>query len=250
MLSESRGTRLVYEPANLVDHAFDGVSAAQLALPHEGGPASVNVAAALHGSLRGEWVDQFNRTHVVKRRVVKDVRALALAGEVHTMVPNAPVVVLVRHPIGVARSVRELGWSDAQSPTDIFEREVVRWCEAHARAFGDPRLSDALFVEYEVLKQDPRAQLGRIVHFASSRDRTWRAIRVDQIDVGRASSTNFRGSATSASDQLDWHSVSSELVDFTVTTLQQYGLSALYGAAPLSKIDINEFVVIFRKAQS
>ncbi len=250
MLSESSGTRLIYEPANLFDCAFDGVAAAQLALPHEGSAASDVVASALRGTLRGEWVDQLNRAHVVRRRVVKDVRALALAGEVHEMVPDAAVIVLLRHPIAVARSVVELGWTELESHNDGFQREMTRWCEAHVRAFTDPRLFDAYFVDYGTLRSEPHRELANIVSFAARYDTTWRAVQIERIDATRSSSTNFRGSSTASRTEVEWESLSPEQLDFATATLESFGLSGLYGAAPQSKVDVNEFVADFRHTRA
>lgn len=217
-------------------------------MPAEGGRATGLVAAALYGTLRGDWVDQHNHAHYVRRRVVKDVRALSLAGEVHTKVPDSSVIILIRHPVAVARSVRELGWIDPAGLEGAFEREVERWCEAHVRAFSDPRLNDVHFVDYSALRSDPKGELMRIASYAAQRNRTWRAVKVDRIDYARASSTNFRGSATSDSTELDWRSVNPTLIESAVSTLARFGLDGLYDETPRAKVDVNEFVRAFRSA--
>jgi hypothetical protein len=246
MLSSPHGTRLIYEPANLFDHSFDGVRAAGLELPDEHSTAAGFVIAAMYGTLRGPWVDQHNHAHLVRRRVVKDVRAIKLAGKVHSCVPDAPVVVLVRHPIAVARSVRELGWIDHDDLEEAFAREVERWCSAHAELFGDSRVGGVHFLDYATLRSEPVEQITSLADYARAKDATWRSIRASRIDVRRPSSTNFRGSSTTEATEHVWHSVSPESVAFATDCLTRHGLDALYGSSPRALMDVNEFAAKFR----
>ena len=151
------------------------------------------------------------------------------------------MIVLVRHPIAVARSVRELGWIDHDDLEHAFEHEVTRWCHAHAHAFADERLSDVHFVDYATLRENPTEQLASIVAYASARDRTWRSLKVGRIDVERSSSTNFRGTTTSKESAHTWHGVSDSLIEFALTTLDAHGLSAIYGVNARALCDLNEF---------
>ena len=197
MLASPLGTRLIYEPANIADAIVTGEAAALTELPRTGSPATRDILRALSGRLWSSWTDQMNHSHLPRRAVVKDVRAMWLLDAVSAQRPEVPIVVLLRHPYDVARSVVDLGWCDPQrSPADNFAREVALWCDAYDQA----RDARALWVAYEDLLGDPRAQLMRIRAFAANHHPTWEALDVDQVDVGRWSQTNFRQTTSARSD--------------------------------------------------
>lgn len=220
MLCAAPRTRLVYEPANLCDHLVDGRDAHACPLPAPGSPAVDDVVAALRGRLRGPWVDQINAAHVVARRVVKDVRAVAIAGDVRDRVPDCPVVLLVRHPVEIATSAARLGWIDATA--DALLAEVDSWCDAHAGALADPRLADAHVVTYEDLLHDPRREVARIVNYAGTFDQSWRRADWTRLDPTRPSATEFAGAPPPGRPD--------DVRVRAATLLAAHGLGALYDA--------------------
>jgi hypothetical protein len=227
MVASSSRTRLVYEPANLFDQTFTGPDAAHHELPVGDGQAVADVIAALDGRLHGAWVDQINRAHLVERTVVKDVRAISIAGDVIAARPDTPVVVLTRHPIAVARSVVDLGWTSEADQRAAFLAEVESWCVHHRRALGDDRLAAATFVTYEALREDPRRRVREILEWAATFDPIWRPGTLAEIDPARPSSTDFRGRSTST--ETGWLGLAEDLVDEAVALIDRHGLSALYG---------------------
>ncbi len=245
MLSDASTTRLIYEPANVASGVFDGVVASQVPLPLDDGPEVDDVVSALTGTARGVWVDQLNETHVERRRVVKDVRALALAGAVRDRVSATPIVILVRHPIAVARSVIDLGWASDDVRADAFTREVSRWCELHATAFADERLSDVWFVSYEALRTDPVARLSDIRNYAATFDQDWARLDLSMIEPARRSATDFRTSAVSATEN-GWGDLDPALVEGAVDTLRTFDLDGLYDQRTNCREDVNEFARRFR----
>lgn len=220
MLCAAPHTRLLYEPANLCDDLVDGRDASGRPLPAPGSPAVDDVVAALRGHLRGPWVDQINTAHLVARRVVKDVRAVGVAGDVRDEVPDCPIVILVRHPVEIAISAARLGWIDATA--DALLAEVASWCDAHARALGDPRLADAHLVTYEDLRRDPRAEVERIVNYAGTFDQSWRRADWTRLDPARPSATEFAGAPPSGRPD--------DVRVRAATLLAAHGLGALYDA--------------------
>jgi hypothetical protein len=189
MLCASPHTRLIYEPANLCDALVDGRDSATHPLPMDGSPAVDDVVAALRGRRRGAWVDQLNETHVVTHRVVKDVRAVGIAGAVRAAVPDAPVVVLIRNPIDVAQSAARLGWIAATADAQLAE--ISSWCELHRQAFANDRLDDVHVVAYEHLRADPHRTLASIVGYAGTFDQSWRRLDLARVDPSRPSATEF-----------------------------------------------------------
>src|SRR5262249_55955888 len=67
-------------------------------------------ARILSGQIRDIWIDQFNQTHVVRRRLVKDIRVNLILRWIRSHFPEIPIVLLLRHPCAVASSKLALGW--------------------------------------------------------------------------------------------------------------------------------------------
>lgn len=193
MLASAPRTRLVYEPANLLDNCFDGVDAATIPLPHESAQHAGVVELALQGRTPHHWwVDQFNTSHWPERTVVKDVRALGIAGAVAQRAPQTPIIILIRNPLDVAASVLRLGWfAPDLSPREAYLAEVARWSEMHEAAFADPRLQHATWISYEELLESPRERLGELRDTLLSHSTAWRALDVDAIETEERSQTDF-----------------------------------------------------------
>lgn len=104
----------------------------------------------LSGKLRSRWTDQFNERHLVRRRLIKDIRANLILRWVREQFPQIPIILLLRHPCAVASSKIRLGWethlddllaqpdliADHLAPfvdllasaTDTFDRHILLWC--------------------------------------------------------------------------------------------------------------------------
>lgn len=153
LLASPKGTRFVYEPANIADLCFEGAQAAMIAPPLLSPPHTAAVVKGLEGKVAHWWSDQFNRSHWPKRLVAKDVRGIGIAGTVAEQLDETPIIILIRNPIDVATSIVRLGWFDpSRTAHDAFVAEVSRWCEYHEQALRDQRLSRALWVSYEELR--------------------------------------------------------------------------------------------------
>jgi Sulfotransferase family len=196
MLASPPRTRLVYEPANIPDDCFDGAEAALTPPPRDSPVHTSAVVRGLSGTVRHWWSDQFNRTHLPKRLVVKDVRALGIAGSVAAQLSSTPIVILVRNPIDVATSAIRLGWFDPTLDVHTaFLGEVTRWCEYHERALRDERLRRALWVNYEALEAEPLGELNRLRAYLLTYASTWRALDLAALDTTRRSATDFTSAA-------------------------------------------------------
>lgn len=140
----------------------------------------------LTGRLRNPWADHLNHVVVARRRLVKEIRANLLVPWLVQRFPDMPIVVLVRHPLAVAVSRRELGWSDhlddalAQPAlvadhltgtqrevltglTDPFARTVA---QAGLETLVPLRMTgpqQVLSVTYEGLVREPRVHAERVL---------------------------------------------------------------------------------------
>jgi len=246
MLAQQRGTRIVYEPANVPDEVFSGEQSFEKALPVEGDPATFAIVRALRGVERGEWVDQMPGAHLVRRRVVKDVRGVGIAPSVREKCPTTPVVFLTRHPIAVARSKVALGWTSPVAVADAFALEIQQWCEMHAATLRDERLSNVHFVTYEALRGDPRARVAAIRDYALTFNTTWRGLDVSAVETERPSVTNFRNTDVAAGD--GWGDLDPALVHRAAEILGDYGFDSLYNDRPGAQCELDTFIHHLRTA--
>jgi hypothetical protein len=236
MLSSAPGTRLIYEPANLPGRLFTGQASARAPLPVGPGPELAAVERAVRGRVRGAWVDQLATSHVVHRRVVKDVRALGLLSLMAPRHPTMPIVVLIRHPLAVATSTVALGWSSAPelSMDDQLLAEVRRWASMHAHSLTAPATARAHLVTYEHLVLEPDTTSHAIHEYLTRHHRTWEDTTVDPARHAAPSATSFRrDDAQSPSAWIhSFSDVSDAVLDATETILRDTGLDRLYGRGP------------------
>jgi len=223
----------VYEPANLPDQLFSGEAAARVALPDGPGPQLEAVERALQGRVHGDWVDQLAEGHVFSRRVVKDVRAVGLLPIVAARHPASAVVVLVRHPLAVARSVVALGWTTGGDPGAAMLDEVRRWCALHGTALRAPASRRAHVVAYEHLVAEPDATLDAVLAHLGRHHPTWRDLAVDRDVLARPSATSFRRDARSGPEWVGTlDDLDADVRRAAVALLADAGLGSLYGDDP------------------
>lgn len=240
VLASSSGTRLVYEPANVPGALFRGEAAAAVPPPTGPGPELRSVERALRGRVHGAWVDQLADGHLFARRVVKDVRAVGLLELVAARHPATPIVVLVRHPVAVARSVVELGWTPPGVDADeALLGEVRRWSAMHAAALAAPSAQRALVVAYEHLVVSPDETLDRVLAHLAAHHPTWRA-EVDRSLLATPSATSFRRSGARGPSEWigSFDDLDAGVLDAATSVLRDAGLGELYGAGPEPLVDL------------
>jgi hypothetical protein len=138
----------------------------------------------LSGRVGCPWTDKFNRRRFARRRIVKDIRCNLMLGWLRRVCPGMPIVLVVRHPLGVIRSWSKLGWgtavgggtdvdhilpqerllddfpkieelSKAIDRSNAFESTAFLWCVLHMVPLAQLQDSRALVVRYEDLLSDP-----------------------------------------------------------------------------------------------
>src|SRR5215469_15839960 len=70
------------------------------------GPARI----ILSGRITNDWIDQFNRAFVSRRRVVKEIRANLMLKWLKERFPGIRLIMMFRHPCADANSRLRLGW--------------------------------------------------------------------------------------------------------------------------------------------
>jgi hypothetical protein len=236
VLASAPSTRLIYEPANLPGGIVTGEAAAMTALPTGPGAELLAVERALRGRVRGAWVDQLADCHLVRRRVVKDVRAVGLLDLVAARHPRVPIVLLVRHPLSIALSAVSLGWTNPRlgSVDEQLLYEVQSWCELHGAALQAPPTARALVIAYEHLVAEPHVTLDLVTGHLAAHHPTWRGLAIDRRRLDAPSSTSFRRTTPrTASEWIgSFASVERSVLDESVRLLDAAGLGHLYGASP------------------
>ncbi len=220
------GTRLVYEPANVRQHLFTDGEPRLVSLPLCGPGDRLDedgamVSKALDGSLRSPWMDRMNRTRWATRRVVKDVRTVAVLPWIVDAFPDVPVVLLLRHPVAVAHSILELGWvrdPDALAPSGrhgsdpefrhllrqrALLEEVALWSAHHGWALSHPATSRAHVVFYEDLVEQPQVEIERLQRYLQAYGPVWSGWTPDPDAAGRPSATSFRRKSGTSSEWID-----------------------------------------------
>ena len=144
------------------------------------------VTRIVTGRLRNPWVDHLNHVFVARRRLVKEIRANLLAPWLVARFPGMPVVLLVRHPLAIATSRRELGWPDhlddvlaqpaliadhldpvqtafLRGLTDPFARAIAQSVLETLVPLRMSRPDEVLAVAYEQLVREPRTEAERVL---------------------------------------------------------------------------------------
>lgn len=139
------------------------------------------------GGLRNTWSDRFNRKHLARRRLIKDIRANLLLGWMSSNFPEMPQILLLRHPCAVTKSRLKLGWRDIldetmeqenlaedflrpfekeiQNASTPFERSIFLWCVENYVPLLQPECGSVYVLFYELLCTQPEGEVRRLFTF-------------------------------------------------------------------------------------
>ena len=209
--------------------------------------------AILSGRVRSLWTDRFNKKLLVRRRLIKDIRANLLLGWIRPNFPEMPLVLLLRHPCAVTDSRLALGWRDvlddtleqaslvedflAPFETEIrnaegaFERSVFLWCIENYVPLKQLNKEDLLLIFYEDLCMHPEHEVRRLFSFldknfdksvfSSVRRPSRLSRRQDPTTLGRRAVDGWK------------RSIDPGLVQRTVEILALFGLDRIYEEDPM-----------------
>lgn len=207
----------------------------------------------LSGGLRNGWTDRFNRKHVARRRLIKDIRANLLLGWMQANFPGMPLILLLRHPCAVTDSRLKLGWQDILDDTmeqdDLvedflrpfeaeiraartpFERSVFLWCIENYVPLRQLEPGSIHVSFYELLCARPEDEVRRLFAFLGKDfdDEVFRGMK-------RPSSLSRRESAVVLGERPvdSWTSaVSDDRRERAVEILSLFSLDRIYGEGPM-----------------
>jgi hypothetical protein len=209
------------------------------------GPAT----AILEGKIRHSWIDKFNKKLLVKKRLVKDIRANLFLNWIKHRFPEIPIVLLLRHPCAVASSKLELGWKthiadfltqeqlmsdflcpfekEIASAKQDFDKHIFSWCIENYVPLRQFRDGEILVTFYENLCTDPKREIENILSFVGIQYSP-KALHVH----ARPSALSRSDSAViSGTDPISsWRKkISNRQIRRAVDILSLFGLQAIYG---------------------
>ena len=196
------------------------------------------------GRIRSLWTDRFNRKFIVRRRLIKDIRANLLLGWMRENFPGMPIILLLRHPCAVAASRLALGWRDNLSETmeqeelvedflgpveaeiraarNAFERHIFSWCIENYVPLSQFEPGEIHLAFYENFVVHPEDEIRRLFAFLGEEfdGRVYRPL-------GRASPLSREGENPSVDA---WRrSVTDSQLERAVEVLGLFGLDSVYG---------------------
>jgi Sulfotransferase family len=228
-------------------------------------------ARVLAGRFRSEWSDQYNHSHIVRRRLIKEIQISNLVPWIDAQFPTLDAIVyLIRNPWAVVDSRLELStdsgltrwWCDLSSYLsqpqlmegplrsqsrllrEIQERHsldelcVARWCVENYVPIASSGSHRALFVFYEDVVRKPERELSRLCRHLKI------PFSADQVHLWKAPSsrTNDRLGTRDMGTRVDrWKSRMNrtEILRFQAV-LEAFGLSDLYGSDGLPTVGPDE----------
>jgi hypothetical protein len=141
----------------------------------------------VRGTIRNAWVDQYNRAHVYRRRLIKDIRANLMLEWLKKRFPTLRIVLVLRNPIAVAQSSLRMGWKapvvdllqqeqlveDHMRPhlraieraKDDFDCFILQWAIENSVPLRMLNPAEVEIVFYEHLVSDPQRELARLAAF-------------------------------------------------------------------------------------
>lgn len=141
----------------------------------------------LNGNVRDPWVDQYNRKHIVHKRLIKDIRANLILKWIKSNFSTIPMILILRHPCAVANSKLKLGWHthlddflvqedliiDFLSPfkerlkeaKDNFDKHIFMWCVENYVPLKQFEKGEVFISFYENLCLDPQKATANIFAF-------------------------------------------------------------------------------------
>jgi Sulfotransferase family len=262
VLSASPDTRFIMEPFDERCSQFRGglPDATYLAPGAQNERLGFFADKVFTGQLRSKWTDQYNHAHHPVRRVVKDVRTVALLGWLTARYPEMPVVYVLRHPFATAWSMASLGWGahgdllrphgrlDHLEPSErnlvlrqAFLAEVTRWCVEQSR--GLRHLTPAIHVAYyESVVDHPAEAFDAMASYLSGRSGAWTGWQPDSSTFAKPSATSVRRTAPSHGAQWveSWQGqLDATVMDEAFDIVERFNLSDVYdlGSAPKIRAD-------------
>lgn len=267
ILNHDNAFRAMFEPfhARMVD-IISNWNYRQYLRPENRGTKFLGPATTiLSGAIHHPWIDQYNRQHFPKKRLIKDIRANLLLKWIKANFPEIPIIFLIRHPCAVVNSRMKLGWdthlkdflvqdelvsdflqpfkSEISSAQEIFDRQIFMWCIENYVPLKQFAPQEIIVTFYENLCLAPEVEAGKIFTFIGLKP----SFAIEGI-VNRASTESREDSAINSGENLisSWRkSISERQIRRAVDILGLFGLDRIYDEGDLPLVSGEEALRIF-----
>jgi hypothetical protein len=218
--------------------------------------------AIFEGRIRNWWISARNKRIVVRRRLVKDVRCLMMAGWIRAHFPEMPVILLLRHPCAVLHSMRRLHWrsnttdnilsqprlmadhlepfrGEIEAAADAVDDNIIAWCANHYVAIRQLAGQRACVVFYEHILRDPHGEVARIFAFLGRPfDKCAFARMMAPSNRIRVSRFGDSRALMIGGDTLGgWREhVAPAQLERALALLARFGLDEIYGPDPMPRV--------------
>jgi hypothetical protein len=212
----------------------------------------------LTGNIRNRWIDRKNERIFSKYRLVKEIRANLMLRWLHDQFPQAPILLILRHPCAVVLSRMKLDWAtdrDIQhfllqsnlvedhlsEHLDLIaslkteeEKHTIVWCISNLIPLRQFQPGDLPIIYYEDLLLQPEVELPKICELLNISYRP----PVSQL-IRRPSSTTTSSSLVgTGEDQIrHWRkALTPRQIGNILRVVEKFGLDSLYGESELPVI--------------
>ena len=219
----------------------------------------------LEGNIRHKWIDQYNTKFLVRKRLIKDVRAHLFLKWIKHNFPEIPIILLLRHPCAVAGSKIEKGWdthladflmqeelmTDFLNPfkdrivatRDIFEKHILMWCIENYVPLRQFSTGEILVTFYENLCINPRKEIEDILSFVGMEF----SPRVFHLHAKPSAQSRNESAVVLGTSLINsWRNqISDSQVERAVDILRGFGLQAIYGEDDLPLLTGKDALKVF-----
>jgi hypothetical protein len=214
----------------------------------------------LSGKIKNPWIDSgYNRKVLYRKRIIKDIRCNLMLGWLKNLLPEMPIILLVRHPLAMAHSWENLRML-AEDPmandrtdfelitsqkallddfpvvrqaakeidkSSILETILFIWCVLYYVPFNQLSPCDAYMLSYEELVLNPEQAFAGLFNYLGDKF-DWDEVRPL---LGIPSVTNFLNRDFAEKDDVifGWKSrYSGEELRRADSILRHFGLEDVY----------------------
>lgn len=207
-------------------------------------------ASILSGRIRHPWIDQCNRKHLPRKRLIKDIRANLFLKWIKHNFPEIPIILLLRHPCAIANSKLKLNWKThnndfliqndlmdhflnpfkkvIENSEDMFDKHIIMWCIENYIPLRQFSKGEILITFYENICNSPQKESKRIFSFIGQKE-----LPNEELEAFTKPSSHCRkDSAIIAGDNLinSWKKqITKQETERAVDILSLFGLNHIYG---------------------
>lgn len=211
------------------------------------------VEIILSGRIRNSWIDQFNKSVIPGKRIIKDIRAHLMLKWIKEVFPEISMILLLRHPCAVACSKLRSGWDthleefldqeelmdDYLNPfkgiieyhykrkNNDFNKHILMWCIENYIPLKQFKKDEIQIIFYENLCINPEEEARRIFDYLGENYSIQKVMDI----IRRPSALSHKESAIYSMTSLidGWkRKISYSQIQAAIEMLNLFGLQKIY----------------------